>query len=346
MQRRHHLPFGGEWDLKRRLSRMGGAEHVEADTLLIPEAALGRRHLHRGLRHVTLGDPAAGAFVALDLGAVAVQEAAREVRARHHRIRAVGVGADALPVAQVGEAGLREALAPHPEVEARVHAPLGLVAEDALAEQAAVGAQPAQRVELQGRLLRLSALRAVRPTEAHQRLRGHLALRERACLVRADDGRRPEVVDRAPPGHDGMARRHLGGTDAKHDHHDKREAVRDERDRHDQTARRRGHQQAQVVIVRAWLHGVLVPREEGDGGRDNDDPTTGHAYHEAQEVDRLLQRVHLHVRLGRRGEPLRDEADLGAHASRDNLALPKSRDHAGSAEEHVRLEGRVRLCRL
>mmetsp|Transcript_81076 Transcript_81076/g.235146 ORF Transcript_81076/g.235146 Transcript_81076/m.235146 type:complete len:339 (+) Transcript_81076:1726-2742(+) len=116
--------------------------------------------------------------------------------------------------------------------------------------------------------------------------------------------------------------------------------MRNDGDCHYQPSRSRGHEQADIVVVRARVHGVLVASGEGDGGGDHDDDDADAADHLAEIVDGLLQWVD--IRRGvRRFQPLGDEAHLRVHACRDDLALSAAGDHAGAAVEHVRLEALI-----
>ncbi len=154
---------------------------------------------------------------------------------------------------------------------------------------------------------------------------GHLVACERAGLVAADHGRRPERLDRREPPHDRAPGGHALDPDGERDRHGDREPLRNH-----------GHDLA---------HGDrqdLGEREPPEDSQADDAGEEGHGSDEdrpPEARDLLLERRPRLLRLG--GEP-GDLPDLRERAGRDDDRLPAPGGHVRPRVEHVAALGEER----
>mmetsp|Transcript_92509 Transcript_92509/g.299058 ORF Transcript_92509/g.299058 Transcript_92509/m.299058 type:complete len:238 (+) Transcript_92509:2231-2944(+) len=237
MERGHHLPLRREGHLQILIPGVQLEQGLLALTLFVPQAALRRGHFHRGLRHVAERLPSARVGFALELGGETIQVANRQVGLRHERVDVQRVRG-ALRRAQIRETGLREDLASLLEFPPHVHPLLRFLRELPSSEQAAVGAEAAQRIEVQPRLRGLLGILGC-AAQSDKRLRGHLALGQGARLVCANDAGGTQIIHRSPAGDHAVAQQHLPGAHPQHDHHDEWQSMRNDGHGHDEPSRSR-----------------------------------------------------------------------------------------------------------
>ena len=163
----------------------------------------------------------------------------------------------------------------------------------------------------------------------------HFHERQRAGLVGADARYRPERLHRRQPPDDGVALGHALHADRERDGDDRRQALRDHRNRD------ADHRLEQLHEIHA-LHPLAVG--EHQSANDGDDGSDGVAELLDLAQERRLERAHA-------GEQRIDAAELRRAAGRDDDARRATGNHHGSGERHAfpipdRRVGGNRVCVL
>ena len=158
----------------------------------------------------------------------------------------------------------------------------------------------------------------------------HLRAGQRAGLVGADDGGRPQRLHRRDLLHDGLLARHALHAQCQHQRQDGRQALGHRRHRQRHAQQQHRHHVGDAADVRHPQHG----RDHHHGNQQHGTPQ-----HAADRAHLLLQRRHL---VGRDREQVGDATHLGLHAGGGDDGPAVALHHRRALEHHVETIGQVR----